>query len=290
MENEEGGISSVFWVLPEGCVSNIISFTSPKDACRASAVSLGFKFAVDSDLVWERFLPSDYQDIIARSVSPIAYSNKKDLYFILCQSPPLLLDHGNLSFNLSKPDGKKCYMLPSRELHITWIDTPMYWKLTPLPESRFGEVAQLVMVCWIEIRGTIQSQILSPKTEYEAYLVFKTDEVSSGLDCSSKASIKFVKGNLDDVEEQINTVYLLPPTHRHVMRRGRWRREPVTQIHGLIPKNRIDGWMEIKLGEFFIDGEGEEGDIVMQLLEIENGNWKTGLFVEGIEIRPKQPL
>lgn len=80
--------------LPEGCMAEILSLTSPIDSIRASAVSKGFKSAVDSDTIWERFLPSDIQDIISTSKSPEVYS-KKDLYFALSDSY-LLLDGGKM--------------------------------------------------------------------------------------------------------------------------------------------------------------------------------------------------
>lgn len=75
-------------------MAEILSLTSPIDSIRASAVSKGFKSAVDSDTIWERFLPSDIQDIISTSKSPEVYSNysKKDLYFALSDSHLLL--HG----------------------------------------------------------------------------------------------------------------------------------------------------------------------------------------------------
>lgn len=87
---------TTFSDLPEGCLSEIICRTSPWDACRAAAITRGFRPAADSDGVWERFLPSDYRDIIARSVSPpIDYVSKKQLYLHLCDSP-ILVDDGNL--------------------------------------------------------------------------------------------------------------------------------------------------------------------------------------------------
>lgn len=98
METEQGhagSTSTSFSELPEGCLSEILSLTSPWDACRASSISRGFRTAADSDGIWDRFLPSDYLDIIARSVSPVNYVTKKQLYFLLCDSP-ILLDDGNL--------------------------------------------------------------------------------------------------------------------------------------------------------------------------------------------------
>ncbi|KAL2518990.1 F-box protein [Abeliophyllum distichum] len=265
---------SGFCMLPEGCISQIISFTSPKDACTASAVSLGFKSAAESDTVWERFLPSAYEDIIARSVSPVLYYSKKELYFRLCDFP-LLIDGGNLSFTLSKPSGKKCYMLCARELDIAWKDTQDYWEWKSLTESRFTEVAELLYVWWLDIRGKIRTQMLSLKTKYAGYLVFKTLKDSTGLDLSSKASIKLVQQSIDEVEGENSTVYLIKPAHC----RGRWR-------HAM-PEERRDGWMEIKLGEYFND-EGYDGDLQMRLFETENLHGKSGLIVEGIELRPME--
>ncbi|KAA8548445.1 hypothetical protein F0562_000129 [Nyssa sinensis] len=134
-----------FSLLPEGCTSHILSLTSPGDVCRSSAISHGFKSAAESDTIWERFLPSDYQQIISRSVSPVVTTTKKDLYFRLSNSP-ILLDGGKLSFSLEKETGKKCYMLPARELIISWGDTPYYWKWTSHLDSRFSEVAELLSV------------------------------------------------------------------------------------------------------------------------------------------------
>lgn len=92
---------TIFALLSEGCVAYILSHTSPRDAARASSISRGFKCFANSDAVWEQFLPSDYQEIISRSVSPVIYSSKKELYFRFCDSP-ILLDDGNLVFNSSR--------------------------------------------------------------------------------------------------------------------------------------------------------------------------------------------
>ncbi|XP_022847438.1 F-box protein PP2-B10-like [Olea europaea var. sylvestris] len=278
--SEENEMSS-FSMLPEACMSYIFSFTSPKDACIASAVSMGFKSAAESDLVWEQFLPSDYQDIIARSVSPVVYSSKKELYFHLCDSP-LLLDGGKLIFRLSKSSGKKCFMLCARELSIIWADSPRYWNWKTLTESRFAEVAELLSVCWLDIHGKMQTRMLSLKTNYAAYLVFKILENSGGLYSPSKASVKLVQQSMVQVEGENNTVYLKQPP----LGQGSWI-EVVPSIHGRMPKERRDTWMEIELGEYFND-EGDEGDIQMQLLETELLHWKHGLIIEGIELRPKE--
>ena len=67
--------------LLEGCIANIVSFTTPKDAGRACLVSRIFHAAADSNAVWERFLLSDSPAIIARSSSDsLNLCSKKQIY------------------------------------------------------------------------------------------------------------------------------------------------------------------------------------------------------------------
>jgi len=86
-------------VLPEECISAIISLTSPPDACRYSLLSRIFRSAAGWDLVWEGFLPPDYQQIISQSESSVSsllnVLPKKDLYFHLCRNP-ILIGNGNM--------------------------------------------------------------------------------------------------------------------------------------------------------------------------------------------------
>lgn len=88
-------MDSSFARLPEGCISEILSYTSATDASRSSLVSKEFDSVARNDLVWERFLPFDYQEIISKAVSPIKYAAKKELYLSLCDSP-LLINGGKM--------------------------------------------------------------------------------------------------------------------------------------------------------------------------------------------------
>lgn len=80
-------------LLPEDCIVQILSFTSPHDACRLSLVSTMVRDAALSNLLWEKFLPSDYLEIIARLVLPIVFASKKELFIQLFK--PLLIDGGS---------------------------------------------------------------------------------------------------------------------------------------------------------------------------------------------------
>lgn len=92
---EEEGIE--FHDLPEGCIENVLSFTTPQDVARLSLVSSTFKSAAESDSVWDKFLPADYRSIISQSETDVDDSlsvlSKKDLYVNLTQKP-ILIDGG----------------------------------------------------------------------------------------------------------------------------------------------------------------------------------------------------
>ncbi|KAM3359689.1 F-box protein PP2-B10 [Capsicum galapagoense] len=286
--------------LPEGCIANALSLTSPKDACRLSLVASTFRSAAESDAVWERFLPPDYYDIISWSIGgpdTLHFRSKKDLYLHLCDHP-ILIDAGTKSFSLVKWSGKKCYMLSARSLHIIWGDTPRYWRWISLPESRFSEVAELLDVCWFDMSGKINTNMLSPDTRYGAYLVFTTKSRTYGFGNQPVESSVGIAGH----DKQMQTVYLDPRggrrqyryqvvprrlgifTHHmaHIL-----RQEVEDAPEGRHPKQRSDGWMEIELGEFFVK-RGQEAELEMSLTEVKGGNWKSGLVIEGIDIRPKE--
>ncbi|TXG55903.1 hypothetical protein EZV62_017216 [Acer yangbiense] len=101
----------------------MISFTTPRDACRLACVSTIFRSAADSDIVWDRFLrPISH-------LESVSSSSKKELY--LCHN---LIHNGKLSFWFDRPSGKKCYMISPRELYSVGNDCPMLW-IYPIDEA-----------------------------------------------------------------------------------------------------------------------------------------------------------
>lgn len=267
--------------LPEDCVSAILSLTSPASACRSSLVSSTFNSAAESDVVWERFLPSDYQQLLSRLVNdtPFNFSTKKHLFFHLCN--PVLIDGGRKSFKIERASGKKSYLLSARELFITWSDQPMYWSWKRLPDSRFAEAVELITNSWLEIHGKIRTRSLSKNTTYGAYLVMNVSKRAYGLDTTPfETAVK--------VGNQVSQGTVCVCTHDEKKQQNtdsNWTM-PTKVFTGNepIPSERNDGWMEIKLGEFFTGEEDEE--VKMSFLETKGFHLKAGLVIEGIEVRP----
>ncbi|CAJ1976314.1 unnamed protein product [Sphenostylis stenocarpa] len=253
--------------LPEGCIANILSGTTPIDACRLSLVSKLFRSAADSDAVWESFLPADYGSIISQFPN---YPSKKALYLALSDRP-VIVDNGRKSFQLEKKSGKKCCMLSARALTITWGDTEEYWGWTTNAHSRFPEVAELKNVCWLEIRGALNTLTLSPNTQYAAYIVFKTINARGLANRPVELAVDFLG------DHGSTKIVCLDP---------RVQSSRNNRVAGLQrPNVRSDGWLEIEMGEFF--NTTLEDEVEMSVMEVRGGNWKSGLVVEGIELRPK---
>ncbi|KAI4346199.1 hypothetical protein L6164_013271 [Bauhinia variegata] len=134
-EEDNTGLQIYF---SEECISKIISFTSPKDACRSFLVQSVFRAAADSDAVWEN----------------------------VCDHPVLMVN-SNMSFSLDKHSGKQCYSIGAKGVIIIWGNSPQYWKWTSIPESRFPQVAELKHAWWLEVKGRIETIVLKHKIWYE---------------------------------------------------------------------------------------------------------------------------
>ncbi|KAJ4833034.1 hypothetical protein Tsubulata_025990 [Turnera subulata] len=131
---------------------------------------------------------------------------------------------------------------------------------------RFSEVARLRYVCWLEIQGRIEAKMLSRRTTYAVYLVFKFDHSKRGFNERPVEMCVSVEG---DESGSRCTAFLDPPGN-----------EPQ------LSRERGDGWMEIVMGRFFNDN-GDDGGFVCSLCETDDYTGKHGLVIEGIEFRPE---
>ncbi|KAL3516006.1 hypothetical protein ACH5RR_022908 [Cinchona calisaya] len=268
-------------LLPKECIVEVLSFTSPREACQLSLISTMFRDAAESEVLWEKFLPSDYRDVLSRLLFPLEFISKKDLFLRLCH--PLLIDGGNKTFWIDKLNNKKCYMLSARELSITWSNNKLYWCWKSFLPSRFAQVVELIMVTWLDIQGKINTRMLSPKTTYGAYLVIKLANRAYGLH-SFPIEVSIEAGDY----KSCGTTFL-----RHNMACSICELQTANEALASgfatskerVLNEREDGWLEVELGEFYTDAI--EKDVKMCLREVNGQHIKGGLIVEGIELRPK---
>ena len=133
-------------------------------------------------------------------------------------------------------------------------------------------------------------------THYKAYLVFKATTGAYGFDHQPvEVSVGLVGTEASkrtaylDAERRRRQRYQIVPRRIGLFNRSRFlglqTSAPTKASDDQYPKVRVDGWLEIELGEFFYEG-CVDGELEMSVLEVKGGNWKGGLVIQGIEIRP----
>ncbi|XP_019183856.1 PREDICTED: putative late blight resistance protein homolog R1B-17 isoform X2 [Ipomoea nil] len=148
--------------------------------------------------------------------------------------------------------------IEARSLGIAWGDDPSYWTWT---RNSGYEVAELLRVWWLDIRGTVDTRRLHKMTCYSAYLLYKIKPRHYGIDLA-RSSLRYVNDNNTNSENQV----VLAGMRSHV-------------------DSDDDEWMEIMLGEFNVCN-GNEGVVDIRLWNTES-NEKSGLVIKAIEVRPK---
>ncbi|CAA7045275.1 unnamed protein product [Microthlaspi erraticum] len=119
------------------------------------------------------------------------------------------------------------------------------------------EAAVLEKVCWLDVNGTFETKVLIPGTTYEVVYVVKLEDTASGWETPVNLKLT-LPSNMERPQER--SVSLKP----HI---GKW-------------------WVEIPAGEFTTTPQNA-GEIRFSLYETASNWWKGGLFVKGVEIRPK---
>ncbi|KAL3725715.1 hypothetical protein ACJRO7_030702 [Eucalyptus globulus] len=160
-------------------------------------------------------------------------------------------------------------------------------------QKKFPEVAELIRVRWLEVHAKMETRLLSADTYYAAYFIFKfvhgnygfeTQAVEVSISCGSAGEQCYVYFDPDGrMRQQYQTVQERSP---HIFRDATAVR--VLQAREKkAPRDRGDGWKEINLGEFFVD-DPPTGEVQISLMDVKSLKWKSGLVIQGIELRPTQ--
>ncbi|GKV02495.1 hypothetical protein SLEP1_g14928 [Rubroshorea leprosula] len=168
---------------------------------------------------------------------------------------------------LARLSGRICHMLPARHLVIWRGDNPAYWRWFK-PDPRFPEVAEALVNIIFQIHGRISTRMLSPKTRYKAYLVFKLADKPDGFK-----------------NKPIEAAILLGGAE--VSKRNVYELQAESEIVGNgdhFPQERGDNWLEVELGEIEFTKE-RGGDLEIYLEERIDDN-RRGVIIQGMEIRP----
>nr|GMD40951.1 putative late blight resistance protein homolog R1B-17 [Ipomoea batatas] len=172
------------------------------------------------------------------------------------------------------PNSLTSLWFEARKIKVHCGEEPSYWSWT-LDSTTGYEVAELLRMSWFEIGFICDIRCLSKMTCYSAYLVFK-----------------LVRGKFQDVNTALTCVRYTKDKNLYGRLRGQNRNSQVflakTKSYedcGEFPADRCDGWMEIKLGDFYVSS-GNEGEVEFQLWHVSDQYYLSGFVVKGIEVRP----
>lgn len=169
----------------------------------------------------------------------------------------IFLNNKKKKYWVEEKTGYNCFMLFARDLLITWSEDQKYWQWVCLKETSDMEIeaASLLNVCWLEIHGRFDTSLLSPGATYDVSFVVMM-ELGYGWATPVNLRLTLPDGSVQQRKESLLDR----------------------------PKGQ---WMELKAGEFTARKD-QAGQMEFSLYEYEGGQWKRGLIVKGVTIRPKK--
>ncbi|GKD98750.1 kinase-like domain, phloem protein 2-like protein [Tanacetum coccineum] len=169
---------------------------------------------------------------------------------------------------MGKLNGKKFLVLSAKAAVYKFSNVDLF-TLNPSAESRFQDVLELLPQQVFYIDCMIRSQMLSADTEYACYLIFKLSDKCHGLHNPVK-----VRDLLHQVNQEAEFFYFITPSPLNI--------NDITRI----PKQRKDGWMEIRLWKFNSTHDFKDDSLSIYMKFISHEGTMSGLIICGLEFRP----
>ncbi|KAG5531138.1 hypothetical protein RHGRI_025930 [Rhododendron griersonianum] len=163
-----------------------------------------------------------------------------------------------LKFFVDEKVNKNCFMLFARELYVIHGDNPQYWQWIEDKDTSGEEieVAKLLLVYWLDIKGNIQTIDLSPATLYEIVFV-----------------VKLIAGH-----SMTSLNLIIYPQYSKALARSE-------SLQG----KPLESWFEILVGEFMMSREyAGNMDFGLEQHGEHGREAKNGLVVKCAIVRPKK--
>ncbi|KAK1373154.1 Phloem protein 2-A13 [Heracleum sosnowskyi] len=187
---------------------------------------------------------------------------KKDIFARLCKHVPF--DGGSKQVWVDKSTGGVCLSISAKALSITGIDDRRYWNHIPTDESRFGTIAYLQQIWWLEVDGDIDFQF--PTGSYSILFRLQLGRVTKRLGrrvCNSE--------NIHGWD--------IKPVQFHLTSDGQ---HVVSQCY----LDNVGRWEYYHAGDFVVEKPNAETNIKFSLTQIDCTHNKGGLCVDSVLICP----
>nr|XP_043637092.1 uncharacterized protein LOC122608070 [Erigeron canadensis] len=243
----------------------------------------------DVETEWENYLPSDYKQFIYYSSKEMMLMPQKDVIFPTKEEAYSILSKGlrikvettydgtyrqrfkdtDMWFWITKSNGKKCFML---SLDSVYAKGSLWIQSAPASpnESRFGKVFFIEHTLLIEIEFTLIYPLLSTKTTYACYLVYKMQK-DPCFEQPWDVTVKCRQLNKEvmylgiPVSERrpfcsfesktTKKMFLITPRSPLIKPyRLIEYSNPLNKLSNMeFPRQRKDSWWEVSLGKFIVD-------------------------------------
>ncbi|KAL4018757.1 hypothetical protein IC575_022377 [Cucumis melo] len=256
--------------IPENCISIVFMYLDPPEICNLASLNHAFRSSSSADFVWESKLPSNYIFLLHRvlQLQQLTAHPKKEIFATLTR--PSLFDHATKEFWLDKKSGENFISISSKALKITGIDDRRYWNYIPTDESRYGSVAYLKQIWWVEIGGELEFEL--PKGKYSVYF-----RVQLG-----KSSKKFGRRFIDVGEVhgwELKPVRFELSVSNNNNKNGQ-------KVSSEFYLNQFGKWVLYKVGDFCIESPNFVAQIKFSMIQIDCTHTKGGLSVDSVFICP----
>ncbi|XP_039126903.1 lectin-like [Dioscorea cayenensis subsp. rotundata] len=155
------------------------------------------------------------------------------------------------------------FSISTKGLDIVWGDDGRFWRKVPIskddkPELNYGEGMELLQVCWLEVRGTLnlEETHLLPNKTYKLFYIIKFKVDAFGWDYGPVP------------------LHLVTPDGCKLRRNDNF---------GVYKK---DAWHKVFGGEFKVGSTGKE-IVKFAINGFNTPCWKGGMVLHGVLIEPK---
>ncbi|CAH1442269.1 unnamed protein product [Lactuca virosa] len=171
--------------------------------------------------------------------------------------------------SLKEKNKKKHYMLLAKEALYESSNAKLFNSIDSTQSRSQEEVLELISQQVFRIKCKIESQRLSPDTEYTCSLVFRLSENCLGLHCPV-----IVRELSHRKKKNTRIIYFRSPSLCNV------------NDSDQVPEEREDGWMEVNVWQFNSSNKLRDDCVSINLKLISYEGTMSGLIISNLEFRP----
>ncbi|XP_009763904.1 F-box protein PP2-A13 [Nicotiana sylvestris] len=254
--------------LPESCIALVLTHLDPIEICKFASLNTTFRQASLTDYVWETKLPENFQFLVENLWDEDSCSDsltKKEIFARLCR--PNHFGSSNKAFWLEKNRGV-CVCISWKDMKITGIEDRRYWSHISSDESRFGTVAFLKQIWWVEVEGNLEFEF--PVGNYSLFFRLQLGKNSRKILGRRICNVEQVHGwNIKPVQFKLSSSNGQHATAQYFL-------------------NEPGKWIQYHVGDFVVENSTMPTKLNFSMAQIDCTHTKGGLSLDSVLILPAE--